>query len=83
MCTALHTEHASRSTIFFVVFAFLWNTGLVWPPYPDCLRSYRRFPARTHPLPLDLQFPYARTDFLRTPRLPQSLLTQHQQRSVP
>ena len=23
MCTALHTEHASRSTIFFVVFAFL------------------------------------------------------------
>ena len=18
---------------------FLWKTGLVWPPYPDCLRS--------------------------------------------
>ncbi len=23
---------------------FLWKTGLVCPPYPDCLRSYRRFP---------------------------------------
>jgi hypothetical protein len=27
----LHTLHSSRSTIFLVVFAFLWNTGLVWP----------------------------------------------------
>ena len=24
---------------------FLWKTGLVWPPYPDCFLSYRRFPA--------------------------------------
>jgi len=36
---ALHTVHVRRSTIFLVVFAFLWNTGLVWPPKPLCLRS--------------------------------------------
>ena len=42
----LHTEHSMRSVIFFVVFAFLWNTGLVWPPKPDCLRSYRRLPGQ-------------------------------------
>lgn len=28
----LHAVHSSRSTTFFVVFAFLWKTGLVWPP---------------------------------------------------
>lgn len=41
---ALHAEHSSRRTIFLVVLAFLWKTGLVCPPYPDCFRSYRRFP---------------------------------------
>jgi hypothetical protein len=25
----LHTVHSNRSTTFFVVFAFLWNTGFV------------------------------------------------------
>ena len=25
--------------------AFLWKTGFVWPPYPDCFRSYRLLPA--------------------------------------
>ena len=29
MHTALQVLHCRRSTIFFVVFAFLWNTGLV------------------------------------------------------
>lgn len=43
----LHTVHSSLSTTFFVVFAFLWKTGFVCPPYPDCLRSYRRFPCAT------------------------------------
>lgn len=28
-------------------FAFLWKTGFVWPPYPDCFRSYRRLPCTT------------------------------------
>ena len=35
----LQAVHSSRSTTFFVVLAFLWKTGLVWPPKPDCLRS--------------------------------------------
>jgi hypothetical protein len=39
MWTCLHVPHCKRKTIFFVVFAFLWNTGLVWPPYPACLES--------------------------------------------
>ena len=30
-----------RSTTFFVVLAFLWKIGFVWPPYPLCFRSYR------------------------------------------
>lgn len=30
----LHTVHSSLRTTFFVVFAFLWKTGLVCPPYP-------------------------------------------------
>ena len=29
MWTALQTAHCSLSTIFFVVLAFLWNTGFV------------------------------------------------------
>merc|ERR1719265_2781783 len=41
---ALHLLHSRFSTIFLVVFAFLWNTGFVWPPKPACLLSYRRFP---------------------------------------
>lgn len=28
----LHAVHSSLSTIFFVVLAFLWKTGFVWPP---------------------------------------------------
>lgn len=43
----LQTVHSSLKTTFFVVLAFLWKTGFVWPPYPDCLRSYRRFPCAT------------------------------------
>ena len=35
----LHTLHCSLSTIFFVVLAFLWNTGLVCPPKPACFMS--------------------------------------------
>merc|ERR1719191_2324185 len=41
---ALHFVHSSFSTIFFVVFAFFLNTGLVWPPKPACFLSYRRLP---------------------------------------
>merc|ERR1712010_266005 len=41
---ALHFVHSNLSTIFFVVFAFLWKTGFVWPPKPICLLSYRRLP---------------------------------------
>merc|ERR1719389_961763 len=41
---ALHFEHSNFSTIFLVVFAFLWNTGLVCPPKPFCFFSYRRSP---------------------------------------
>ena len=44
MQLCLHSAHCIRSTIFFVVLAFLWNTGLVWPPKPLCFRSYRRLP---------------------------------------
>ena len=43
-CLYLHSVHSRRRQIFFVVLAFLWNTGLVWPPNPDCLRSYRLLP---------------------------------------
>ena len=32
MWVYLQVAHCRRSTIFFVVFAFLWNTGFVWPP---------------------------------------------------
>jgi hypothetical protein len=28
----LHALHSNLSTTFFVVLAFLWKTGLVWPP---------------------------------------------------
>ena len=28
----LQAVHSNLSTIFLVVFAFLWKTGLVWPP---------------------------------------------------
>merc|ERR1719171_2902022 len=41
---ALHFVHSNFSTIFLVVFAFLWKTGLVWPPKPACFLSYRRLP---------------------------------------
>merc|ERR1719188_1187896 len=41
---ALHFVHSSLSTIFFVVFAFLWKTGFVCPPKPACFLSYRRLP---------------------------------------
>merc|ERR1719291_1440029 len=41
---ALHLVHSNFSTIFFVVLAFLWNTGFVWPPKPFCFFSYRRSP---------------------------------------
>merc|ERR1719313_2328623 len=41
---ALHLVHSNFSTIFFVVFAFLWKMGFVWPPKPACFLSYRRFP---------------------------------------
>lgn len=48
----LHDTHSSLSTTFFVVLAFLWKTGLVCPPYPDCFRSYLRFPwARNESFP--------------------------------
>ena len=30
--------------IFLVVFAFLWKTGFVCPPYPLCFLSYLLFP---------------------------------------
>ena len=43
----LHFTHSNRSTTFFVVFAFLWKTGFVWPPYPDYFRSYPCFPWAT------------------------------------
>merc|ERR1719190_44218 len=41
---ALHLEHSNFNTIFFVVLAFFLKIGLVWPPYPACFLSYRRFP---------------------------------------
>merc|ERR550514_1543765 len=41
---ALHFVHSNFNTIFLVVFAFLWKTGLVWPPKPACFLSYRRLP---------------------------------------
>merc|ERR1712146_203364 len=41
---ALHLVHSSLSTIFLVVFAFLWKIGFVWPPKPPCFLSYRRLP---------------------------------------
>merc|ERR1719226_282145 len=41
---ALHLLHSNFSTIFFVVLAFLWKTGLVWPPNPFCFFSYRLSP---------------------------------------
>lgn len=31
-CLCLQPEHSRRSTTFLVVLAFLWKTGLVWPP---------------------------------------------------
>ena len=45
--TVLQFVQVKRSVIFFVVFAFLWKTGLVWPPNPACLLSYRRLPCAT------------------------------------
>merc|ERR1719191_2625918 len=49
----LHLVHSNFSTIFLVVFAFLWKTGFVWPPKPACLLSYRRLPcAVTEALPV-------------------------------
>merc|ERR1719480_557146 len=44
---ALHLVHSNLSTIFLVVLAFLWKTGLVCPPKPFCFRSYRRLPCAT------------------------------------
>merc|ERR1719171_1862155 len=44
MRLALHLVHSNFSTIFLVVLAFLWKTGLVCPPKPACFLSYRRLP---------------------------------------
>merc|ERR1719476_1324952 len=44
MRLALHLVHSNFNTIFLVVLAFLWNTGLVWPPNPACFLSYRLLP---------------------------------------
>merc|ERR1719378_214902 len=35
----LQSVHSKRRTIFLVVLAFFLKMGLVWPPYPFCLRS--------------------------------------------
>merc|ERR1719238_2345620 len=45
--TDLHCVQVNRSVIFLVVFAFLWKTGLVCPPKPACLLSYRLLPCAT------------------------------------
>ena len=45
--TVLQLVQVRRRVIFLVVFAFLWKTGLVCPPKPACLLSYRRLPCAT------------------------------------
>lgn len=40
---SLHPMQRAAATVW--LRTFLWKTGLVCPPNPDCLLSYRRFPA--------------------------------------